>query len=146
MADDSLLPLGYIAQLSMPETWASIPAVGSDPDWTRDVAELLCDGTSAQVALAAKLAENHAALIEEPHLILGVWVPDRAIPDVAGLMFVDWVVPAEGLPVNRETYRALIDPDRRTDHVTFSRHVEELDIPAGEALLVREVIARPRRS
>jgi hypothetical protein len=136
-----LAPLGAY-ELSAPDTWASIPVVEGDPGWAQDAAALLCDGEAARAALAAQLERTHLELIADPHLLLGVWVPDRSIPDVAGLMTVDWVVPDEGRPLDRSYYRGLIDPDRRSGHTVFGRHVDEVEVPAGPALLVREVIAR----
>jgi hypothetical protein len=135
-------PLGSY-ELCVPDTWASIPGIEEDSGWAQDVAALLCDGDSTQAALAVRLARTHPELIAEPHLLLGVWVPDRSAPDVAGLMTVDWVLPDEDRPLGRSYYRGLIEPDRRVGHTVFDRHVDEVDVPAGPALLVREVIARP---
>lgn len=129
-------------ELSAPDTWASIPVVEGEPGWAQDAAALLCDGEAAQAVLATRLERTHHELIADPHLLLGVWVPDRAAPTVAGLMTVDWVLPDEGRALNRASYRALIDPDRRSGHTVFGRHIDEVEVPAGEALLVREVIAR----
>lgn len=129
-------------ELAAPDTWASIPVVEDEPGWARDAAALLCDGEAAQAVLATRLERTHHELIADPHLQLGVWVPDRAAPAVAGLMTVDWVVPDEGQALDRTSYRALIDPDRRSGHAVFGRHIDEVEVPAGAALLVREVIAR----
>ncbi|MGH3875106.1 MAG: hypothetical protein ACRDSR_27015 [Pseudonocardiaceae bacterium] len=136
-----LAPLGSY-ELSTPGTWASIPVTGGDPGWAQDVATLLCDGATAQDALATRLERTHPELIADSHLLLGIWVPDRSVPEVAGLMTVDWVLPDDGRPLDRAYYRSLIDPDRRRGHTVFGRHVDEVEVPAGPALLVREVIAR----
>lgn len=136
-----LAPLGSY-ELSVPGAWASIPVIAGDPGWAREAAALLCDGAAAQAALAARLERTHPELIADPHLLLGVWVPERSVPDVAGLMTVDWVLPDEGRLLDRASYRSLIDPDRRRGHTVFGRHVDEVEVPAGPALLVREVIAR----
>lgn len=137
-------PLGAY-ELSVPGTWASIPVTEGDPGWALEVAALLCDGAAAQAALATCLERTHPGLITDPHLQLGVWVPDRSVPDVAGLMTVDWVLPDDGRPLDRTYYRSLIDPDRRRGHTVFGRLVDEVEVPAGPALLVREVIARRDR-
>jgi hypothetical protein len=139
-----LAPLGS-CELSTPDTWASIPVIEGDPGWAQKAAALLCDGEpaqAAQAALAARLERTHPELITDLHLLLGVWVPDRSVPDLAGVMTVDWVLPDEGQLLDRRYYRSLIDPDRRRGHIVFSRQVDEVDVPAGPALLVREVIAR----
>lgn len=136
------VPLGSY-ELRAPDTWASIPVIDEDPGWAQDAAASLCDSESAQAALAARLVRTHPELIADPHLLLGVWVPDRSIPDVAGLMTVDWVLPDEDRPLDRSYYRGLIEPDRRIGHTVFDRYVDEVEVPAGPALLVREVIARP---
>ncbi len=138
----NLRPLGSY-ELSAPDTWGLIPVSEGDPGWAQDTAMLLCDGQEPQDALAARLERIHPELIADPHLLLAVWVPDRAIPEVAGLMTVDWVMPDDGRPLDRASYRGLIDPDRRTGHQVFGRHVDEIEVPAGPALMVREIIARP---
>ena len=136
-----LAPLGSY-ELSALDTWASIPVTESDPGWAQDAAALLCDSDAARAALTARLERTHPELITDLHLLLGVWVPDRSVPEVAGLMTVDWVLPDEGRPLDRCYYRGLIDPDRRRGHTVFNRQVNEMEVPAGPALLVREVIAR----
>ena len=138
-------PLGSY-EPSIPDTWASIPVIESDPGWGQDAAALLCDGAAAQAALAAKLERTHTELIADLHLLLGVWVPDRSVPDVAGLMTVDWVLSDEGQPLDRSCYHSLVEPDRRSGHTVFGRHVDEVEVPAGPALLVREVIGGETRA
>lgn len=138
---NGLTPLGSY-ELSAPSTWASIPVIEDDPAWAPEAAALLCDSEAAQAVLATRLERTRSKLIADPHLLLGVWVPDRSVPDVAGFMTVDWVLPDEGRLLDRSYYRSLLEPDRRSGHTAFSRHVDEVEIPAGPALLVREVIAR----
>lgn len=129
-------------ELAAPDTWASVPVSKGDPGWAQDAAQLLCDGDPVQAALVSQLERTHPDLIADPHLLIAMWVPDRSVPEVAGLMTMDWVVPDEGRPLDRTSYRDLIDPDRRSGHEIFDRHINEVEVPAGEALLVREVIAR----
>ncbi len=71
-----------------------------------------------------------------------MWVHDRARPEVKGLMAVDWILPDEGRALTRDYYRSLIDPDRREGVIVVGRVVDEVNVPAGPALLVQEVIAR----
>lgn len=129
-------------ELSAPDTWASIPVAAADPGWAEEAAQLLCDGEQARATLVKVLERTHSELIADPHLLIALWVPDRSVPEVAGLMTVDWVVPDVGRHLDLRSYRSLLEPDQRSGHVVFGRHIDEVEVPAGDALLVREVIAR----
>jgi hypothetical protein len=135
------LPLGSY-ELSAPDTWAAIPEMESEPGWEKDVADLLCDTEQTQAALAALLKATHADLIADTHLLVAVWVPDRSVSEIVGLMTVDWILPEEGQLLDISSYRDLVDSDPRRGLQALDRHIDEVEIPAGEALLVREVIAR----
>lgn len=136
-----LRPLGDL-DLSAPDTWLPLPDQGH-PGWTQVAAERLCDGRPTRAKLARRLERLQPKLTADPHLMVGVWVPDRGSPKVAGLMFVDWVVPGKGLRVDREYVRDLIEADRRSGVVVFARYLDDIELPAGPALLVSEIIAEP---
>lgn len=126
----------------VPETWCLIPVVPDDSGWERRVAELLCDGQENRALLEYRLNAAHPNLTVETHQDLGVWVPDRQVPEVAAVVLVDLVVDDDGLGLNRSYYRSLLEPDQRTWCTVFSRHIEEVELPVGPALLVREAIAQ----
>ncbi len=107
---------------------------------------MLCDGEDVRSALADRLEASHPLLVDGPHLTVAVWVPDRSVPDVAGLTTVGWTVPDGPQPLTRDYYRSLIDPDRPSRHPVLGRAVDDVEVPAGPALLVQEVISRPDES
>ncbi|MPZ66618.1 MAG: hypothetical protein GEU83_14275 [Pseudonocardiaceae bacterium] len=136
-----LRPLGDF-DLSAPDTWLPLPHEGP-LGWTHIAAERLCDGGRTRAKLARRLERLQPTLTADPHLMVEVWVPDRASPRVAGLLFVDWVVPDGGLRIDREYYRGLIEPDRRSGVRVFAHYVDDVELPAGPAVLVSEIIAEP---
>ncbi len=125
-----------------PETWCLIPTVADDSGWERQVADQLCEGGDNRVLLESRLHRGHPMLISEPHQELGVWVPRRDVPEVVGVLLVDLVLGDEGHELRRDFYRGLIDPDPRTWCTVLSRHIEDVEVSAGPALLVREVIVQ----
>lgn len=127
---------------AVPESWHTIPATPDTSGWERTVAGALCDGDENREVLEYRLRVAHPNLISDSHQHVAVWVPDRSVPEVAGVVFVDLVLPDPGRGLDREYYRGLIDPDQRTWCTVFSRTVEDVELPAGPALLVREVIAQ----
>lgn len=127
---------------AVPTTWCPIPTRALDSGWEAIAAERLCDGEDNRGLLADRLRETHPTLIEDPHQDLAVWVPDRETPQVAGVMLADLLASEPGHPADREHYRALIDPDPRTWCVVYSQSIEDVDLAAGPALLVREVISK----
>jgi hypothetical protein len=127
---------------SIPDTWCLIPNVPDDSRWEWRVAERMCDGQENRALLGARLHRAHPKLISEPRQELGVWVPDRKIPEVAGVLMVDLVLGDEGHEASRDYYRSRIDPDQRTGLTVFSRAVEDVELPAGPALLVRELVVQ----
>lgn len=126
-------------------TWHQVPVVPDDSDWPKHVATALTDGEWAHRRVAENLRRDHAGIIDEPesHLTAGIWVPEPASGEIAGLMFLDLIIPdAEGNPVTRGVYRALVDPDRRQGLTVYERNLVELELPAGPALIAHEIIAR----
>jgi hypothetical protein len=137
-----LRPLGDF-DLVVPDTWLPVPDEGR-PGWTEVAAERLCDGRKARAKLARRLEGMHPALTANGHLMVQVWVPDRASAEVAGLLFVDGVAPAEKVRLDREYYRRLIEPDLRRNVRVFAHYVDGVELPAGSALLVSEIVAEPK--
>lgn len=132
-------------RISEVSTWHKIPVVPDSSPWPEAVAEQLADGEWARRRVAENLRREHVRVIDEPdsHLMAGIWVPDRATGEIAAVMYLDWLIPGPGLdPVTRDGYRALVDPDRRRDIDVRERSLSELDLPAGPALMTREIIAR----
>ncbi len=129
-------------ELSAPDTWAPLP---DEPQsgWDQDAAEQLCDGKGSRATLARRLQRLQRRLTDVPHLLAAVWVPDRASPKVAGLLYVDRVSPAGRVRIDREWCRNLIEPDLRSGVRVFAHYVDDVDLPAGPGLLVSEIIAEP---
>lgn len=73
-----------------------------------------------------------------------MWVPAPTPSEVAGMLTVDRIVPPEGQRVNREHYRALIEPDHRQKVTVFGRYIDDIEVPAGLALLLSVVVGQPR--
>lgn len=126
---------------SLPEAWACMPDVGDE----RAVAEQLCDPERICAELAARLQQVRPELHVDEFARTAVWVPNRDSSDIGGTLQVGLMGPDagdEGKESSREYFRSLIEPDQRTWCTVFSRSIDEVDIPAGPALLVREVITR----
>lgn len=126
-------------------TWHQVPVVLDSSPWPEQIAEALAEGEGARRRVAENLRCDHPGIIDPPgsHTMAGIWVPDRVTGEICGLMYLDLIVPGpDNQPVTRDGYRALVDPDRRTGLRVIERHLDEVDMPAGPALLAREIIAR----
>ena len=97
-------------------------------------------------SIAVARSSTRPELLTEPLLALAVWVPDRAVAAVTGLMTVDWIEPDEGRALTRGYYRSLIDPDQRSGHTVFGGRWTRSRFRPDRRLLVQEVISRPDRS
>ncbi len=137
---DDLLPVGDF-DLSLPRRWLTLPQQGA-PGWAQEGAARLSYGRRDK--LARVLERVQPELTAEPHLMVGVWVPAPTSPEVVGMLTVDRIVPPEGQRVDREHYRALIEPDHRRKVTVFGRYIDDIEVPAGPALLVTEVVGQPR--
>lgn len=129
--------------LDAPTTWAAVPVTADVSGWEADVAARLCDGDKVRARLAAALRRSQPEVVAELHLLAGVWVPDREAGEIVGLLAVDWILPTDGYLLTRDYYRSLIEPDPRTGLDVYGRYVDYVELPAGPALLTREIIARP---
>lgn len=137
-----LLPVGDF-DLSLPRRWLWLPQE-SAPEWAQEGAARLSGDPKRRDKLAQELEKVAPELTAGAHLMAGVWVPGATSPKVAGMVTVDRIVPPEGQRVDREHYRALIEPDHRKKVTVFGRYIDEVEVPAGPVLLVTEVVGQPR--
>jgi hypothetical protein len=138
-------PLRPIAdfQLALRPTWAKVPVAPEASDWPLDVADRLCDEGPLRAVLASRLAGAHRDLLgDEPHVMAGVWVPDRAVPEALGILTVDWLVADPTSVVSRQDYRERIARSPRRDLTVLAQLVEDIDLPAGPAVRERERVSR----
>lgn len=118
-----------------------MPAPGEEPA----VAEKLCDGQETRAELAERLRIVRPELRPEDFVRVAVWVPRRDTSEIAGVLRVTLLGPEEGdegKPSSRDYFRSLLEPDERTWCTVFSRDIEEIEIPAGPTLFVREIMTR----
>jgi len=92
--------------------------------------------------LTRQLTVMHSALTEQPHLAVAVWVPDPETGELCGALAVDHLITDEVPVLTREYYRSKVEPDTRSYVEMFHREIEELDVPAGPALRVNEIVCR----
>lgn len=137
-----LRPLGDF-DLTVSPTWVVLPQAG-DPGWARDAAAELSDIPRRRDQLARRLERVQSELTAEPHLMVGVWVPAPTSPEVVGMLTVDRIVAPAGQRVDRARYREMIEPDHRQKITVFGRYIDDIEVPAGPALLVTEVVGQPR--
>jgi hypothetical protein len=104
----------------------------------------LCDGEEKRAILAKQLYEVRPALSLDAYAAVAVWVPDRDNPEPQGVLQTLTVVPdegEEGTECSRERFRGIIEtPSPRV--TVYSRSIDEVDVPAGPALVLRSVTAR----
>ncbi len=129
--------------LAGPATWHAVPTVFDTGPWPEEVAAQLCDEGPARDSLAERLRATHKSIIGREHGsdLAGIWVPDRTTGVVHGLMYLDLVLTAEcAPPPTREWARARLEADDSGGYV-YSSYVDDVDLPAGPALAVREIVA-----
>lgn len=102
----------------------------------------LCDGEQERADLAAALEHSHPNMVASQPDALWVWVPDRTVPVWSGMMTMTWYTPDGTWRLDRASYRELIEPDGRSGVSVVERVIDDVDLPAGEALLVREIVER----
>jgi hypothetical protein len=130
-------------QLAPPATWASIPIAPQEGSWPLDVGRRLCDEETKAKRLAIGLAAAHTDLLgREAHAMAAVWVPDRAAGQLEGVLTVDWVLPDPGAALTRDYYRQLLAKAKRAGVEILAQRLDEVDLPAGPALRVRERTSR----
>lgn len=130
-------------QLRQPPAWAKIPVAPEDSDWATQVAARLCDDEALQKRLAFGLMKAHGDLLgPKPHVLAAVWVPDRSIGDPQGMLTVDWIGPDPGVRLDLPYYRRLVETTERTGVDILEQKMEEVTLPAGPALRIRERTAR----
>lgn len=123
----------------LPDTWAWIPLVNDGSGWERDVAAQLADGGDNQTEMAVRLRSAHCDIVTDDTKRAAVWKPKRDTPLLGGCMLIKMMLPDPGVELTRAYCRCGLEPDQRTGVTVFSRSIEDVEVPAGPALLVREV-------
>jgi len=130
-------------QIALPRTWAVIPAMPDEGDWSLAVADKLCNNAAAHKKLAIGLMTAHRKLIgPDPHVLVAVWVPDPSTGDGQGLLTVDWMLPDPGTILDRAYYRESIARIRRPNLTILQQRIDDIDVPAGPAVRERERVSR----
>lgn len=135
-----LAPLESIDGMEFADGWAPLPPVAGVPGWARNAAGMLSANHAVQESLVRTLEAYHPVLIEERHVLVGVWVPHPDVPEISGSMKLDWR-PAEDEGITRAAYRTHLEGERRKNVTVLSQSVEETTVAAGEVLVVHEVLA-----
>jgi hypothetical protein len=130
-------------QLTLPPAWAKIPVKPEDSDWTVRVANYLCDdeGLRRRLAVGLKRA-NRDLLGPDPPVLAAVWVPDRTVGDPQGMLTVDWAGPDPGVRLDLPYYRGLVETTPRAGVEILEQKMDEVTLPAGPALRIRERTVR----
>lgn len=128
--------------VSVPGAWASVPVVTAESDWAKRAALRLCDGEQERAELAAALERSHSGMIANQPDALWVWVPDSTIPDWSGMMTMTWFTPEETWRLDRTAYRDFIESGDRPGMSAIEQVIEGVDLPAGDGLLVHEIVER----
>jgi hypothetical protein len=139
---EALRPIAAF-QLAPPRTWAKIPVAPQDEDWPGEVAERLLDDDVLRQALATVLANLHLDLLgPDPHVMAAVWVPNRSRGYVEGMLTVDWIHPDPGARLDLPHYRGLFERTKRTNLEVLAQRLDDVELPAGPALRIRERTSR----
>ena len=131
--------------LGAPATWYAVPQptpAGFADELTDHLVGLLDDGEQHRVEVLHHVKGVVAEVTAEPHLGVAVWAPDPARPVLCAAMFVDFVVPDDSVGFDAET---LLDIARNAGPPAgaerLSRSVELVELPAGAAVLQRDIVA-----
>lgn len=135
-----LLPAGDF-DLSIPRAWVALPQQAAS-GWAQHAAAELSTIPGRRDQVAERLERVQPELTSQHHLMVAVWAPQQASPELAGTLTVDRIVPPAGQRVDRDDYRLLIEPDHRRKVTVFARYIDDIDVPAGPALLVTEVLTQ----
>lgn len=128
--------------ISIPDTWAALPVTEGDPGWAQDAALRLCDGEQERADLATALERSHPDMVVNQPDAVWIWVPDREVPDWAGTMTMTWITPDGTWRLDRETYREFIRSDNRPGMSVVECVTDDIELPAGNGLLIREMVER----
>ena len=131
--------------LGAPGTWHAVPQptpAGFADELTDHLIGLLDDGEPHRSEVLQHVKGVVAEVTAEPHLGVAVWAPDPARPVLCAAMLVDFIVPDEGIGFDAET---LLEIARNAapppDVERLSRSVELVELPAGAAVVQRDIIA-----
>lgn len=130
--------------MNCPSGWAPIPASvpypeGWDADWDAALAEELAPRKARRLRKAVRRLQQQ--LTTEPQQMIGVWVREPDSGEITGHVTLNWLLPGPGEIVTRDYYRSLLEPDRRTGITVFARNIDDIDVPAGPALQIQEIVA-----
>jgi len=141
-AHEGLRPIADF-QIHLAPAWAKIPVAPEDTDWAIRVADELCDDEGLKKRLAFGLKRALSNLLgPKPHVLAAVWVPERSRGDAEGVLTVDWIGPDPGARLDLPYYRRLVETTKRAGVEILEQKLEEVTLPAGPALRIRERTAR----
>jgi len=127
--------------LDAPGTWIGVPLPPPV-----DFADRLAGELAPTPDLVPELVAHFKGVISEatadPHFGVALWIADRERPVAYALLVVDVVVPDADLPFDVETLYDIARTSSAPDGIErLSRDVERVDLPAGPAVLQREIVA-----
>ena len=131
--------------LGAPDTWVGVPQP-TPPDFADELTDHLVgrldDGQRHRADVLQHVKGVVAELTEQESLGVAVWVPDTDRPVLAAAMVVDFVVPSPGVAFDAATLLEIARSSTPPDGVErLSRSVELVELPAGPAVVQREIVA-----
>lgn len=130
--------------MGTPAAWGAIPPANPIPEpwpanWSNVVAAELADAHRAG-RLSKRLRALRESLTHDPHTALAVWVPERSTGEIAAHLEVDSLAPLPGVPLTREWLRDAMAPVRHRGVEVFHHAIEDIELSAGPALVLTEVL------
>jgi hypothetical protein len=130
---------GY--HLDAPSSWIAIPLPPS-PEYADQLAAELSPTPELVHELAMHFKGVVAEATEDQHLGVALWIADPERPIAYALLVVDFVVPDQGEAFDVETLLEIARTSEAPAGVErLSRRVERVDLPAGPAVVQREIVA-----
>lgn len=125
--------------LAAPDTWHPVPHPVPD-GWSAALAADLVQDEDTRLALQLQVGLLAEEISRVEHLAAGVWIPDPSNGVACGAVAVDLVVADAREDLTRDRLREAVRQADRPEIVTHLRTFEDLDLPAGPALLCREIV------
>jgi len=127
--------------LDAPDTWIGVP-LPPPAGYADRLAHELAPTPDLASELVLHFKGVVAELTADQHLGVALWIADPDRPVACAALVVDFVVPDEGVEFSADSLfdiaRTSTAPD---DTERLSREVEKVDLPAGPAVVQREIIA-----